>query len=193
MRSTKPFQSKPSSWHISVAAEAIAAAQFARCGFDVSVQYGADQPEYDLIVAKGSSLLKVSVKGSQDLGWGLTQSYLAKAKAQSGKTADYYGAIDLWLSRHGLRTVFCFVQFGDVPLDQLPRVYLATPSEIAQRLRDSSGGRGDTILWERREWTERARGAGTVDAIPSHWKFSDERIRQLISDSDAGFAVSVPK
>jgi hypothetical protein len=62
------FQPKPTSWHISVAAEAIAAAQFARCGFDVSVQYGADQPEYDLIVAKGDHLLKVSVKGSRDWG-----------------------------------------------------------------------------------------------------------------------------
>jgi hypothetical protein len=33
-----------SSWHVSVAAEAIAAALFARCGYDVSVQYGANQP-----------------------------------------------------------------------------------------------------------------------------------------------------
>ena len=43
-----------SSWHVGVAAEAIAAAQFARCGVAVSVQYGADQPEYDLdfIVSK---------------------------------------------------------------------------------------------------------------------------------------------
>jgi hypothetical protein len=60
--------------NVGVAAEAIAAAQFARCGFDVSVQYGANQPEYDLIVARGDALLKVSVKGSQDGGWGLTQS-----------------------------------------------------------------------------------------------------------------------
>jgi hypothetical protein len=52
------FETKPSSWHI--------AAQFARCGYDVSVQYGADQPEYDLIVAKEDHLMKVSVKGSQD-------------------------------------------------------------------------------------------------------------------------------
>ena len=70
MTDLKPFKTKPSSWHISVASEAIAAAQFARCGYDVSVQYGADQPEYDLVIAKGHSLLKVSVKGSQDLGWG---------------------------------------------------------------------------------------------------------------------------
>lgn len=40
------------SWHVSVAAESITAALFAQCGYDVSVQYGANQPEYDLMVAK---------------------------------------------------------------------------------------------------------------------------------------------
>src|SRR5687768_10543929 len=94
------------SWHVAVAAEAVAAAQFARCGFDVSVQYGADQPEYDLIVAKAERMLKVSVKGSQDGGWGLTQSYI--------KNADYQGAIEKWLLRHGARTILCFVQFRGV-------------------------------------------------------------------------------
>ena len=38
-----------SSWHVGVAAEAFAAALFARLGYDVSVQYGANQPEYDLM------------------------------------------------------------------------------------------------------------------------------------------------
>ena len=38
-----------SAWHVGVAAEAFAAALFARYGYDVSVQYGANQPEYDLI------------------------------------------------------------------------------------------------------------------------------------------------
>jgi hypothetical protein len=35
-----------SKWHIATAAEAIAAAQFARFGYDVSVQYGANQAAY---------------------------------------------------------------------------------------------------------------------------------------------------
>jgi hypothetical protein len=64
-----------SSWHVGIAAEAFAAGLFARCGYDVSVQYGANQPEYDLIVVKGDLMLKVSVKGSQDGGWGLTQNF----------------------------------------------------------------------------------------------------------------------
>ena len=188
-RSEEPFQSKPSSWHISVAAEAITAAQFARCGFDVSVQYGADQPEYDLIVAKGHRLLKVSVKGSQDWGWGLTQSYLAPATKRSGKKADYHGAIDLWLEKHGHRTVICFVQFGGVKPDQMPRLYLATPADVAQRLRETSKGRGDSILYERQEWTARAHGAGSVDAIPAAWKFSEQRIQELLTQSNTGLVV----
>jgi hypothetical protein len=190
MSYSEPFQNKPSSYHISVAAEAIAAGQFARCGFDVSVQYGADQPEYDLVIAKGHHLLKVSVKGSQDFGWGLTQSYLKKATAQSGKKADYYGAIDMWLGKHSGRTVFCFVQFGGVAIDQLPRLYLATPVEVAQRLRETSKGRGDSVLHERWEWKKRAHAAGTVEAIPDHWKFSEKRIVELMMHSDAGLVVT---
>jgi hypothetical protein len=165
-----------SSWHVGVAAEAITAALFARCGLDVSVQYGANQPEYDLIVVKGEKLLKISVKGSKDGGWGLTQSYL--------KDADYHGAIDIWSLRHKPRTVLCFVQFEDVPLDHLPRVYLATPAEVSQRLMETAKGRGDTVLYERHAWGSRAYAAGTVETIPEYWRFSVARVEQLLeSDS----------
>jgi hypothetical protein len=183
------FETKPSSWHISVAAEAIAAAQFARCGFDVSVQYGADQPEYDLIVAKGDHLMKVSVKGSQDWGWGLTQSFLTQATKISGNKGDYHGAVELWLAKHNKRTVFCLVQFGGAKLTEMPRLYLASPREIADRLRATSKGRGDSVLHERQEWTKRAHGAGTVDEIPSSWRFSEERISQLMANVDTGLVV----
>ncbi|MDD5040933.1 MAG: hypothetical protein PHX87_06305 [Candidatus Peribacteraceae bacterium] len=162
-------------WHVGIAAEAIAAAQFARCGLDVSVQYGANQPEYDLLVARGEKMLKVSVKGSQDGGWGLTQSLL--------KNADYHLAIEQWLSRHRPRTIFCFVQFMGVPADALPRMYLALPEEVAQRMRESANGRGDTILYEHKEWTKRAHGAGSVDRIPDFWKFSAARVNQLLLEA----------
>jgi Holliday junction resolvase-like predicted endonuclease len=161
------------SWHVAVAAEAIAAALFARCGYDVSVQYGANQPEYDLIVAKGERFLKVSVKGSQDGGWGLCQGHLTKGKA------DYHDAIRAWLARHKRRTVLCFVQFRGVALSELPRVYVATPREVAQRLRESARERGDTILYEHHRWGPKAAGAGTVDQIPEIWKFSGQRIEDL--------------
>jgi hypothetical protein len=161
---TKTF----SSHRVGVAAEAIAAAQFARCGYDVSVQYGANQPEYDLLVAQDDRLLKVSVKGSQDGGWGLTQSHMSNR--------NYHGAIQTWLERHRPKTVVCFVQFKNTSLDELPRIYLARPSEVAECLRMSANGRGETVLRERHVWGARAVGAGTIDCIPEEWKFSSERI-----------------
>ena len=87
------------SYHVKVAAEAFAAGLFAQAGYDVSVQYGADQPEYDLIVAKGNKMIKVSVKGSQTGKWGLAQSYLQKA--------NYKQAIDKWRSKHAKSTSNC--------------------------------------------------------------------------------------
>jgi len=162
-------------WHVSVAAESITAALFAQCGYDVSVQYGANQPEYDLMVAKGERLLKISVKGSQDGGWGLTQSFMKK------DSHDYHGAIKTWVGRHKPRTVLCFVQFKGAELTELPRLYLATPAEVGDRLRASRKGLGETILWERKEWGKRAHGVGTIDEIPPLWKFSHQRIDSLLN------------
>lgn len=175
--SNEMLSPKMGQWHVAVAAEAIAAALFARCGYDVSVQYGANQPEYDLAVIRGQQMLKVSVKGSQDRGWGLTQSYLKKGMA------NYHEAIDAWLARHKPRTVFCFVQFIDVPIDAMPRVYLATPAEVALQLKASAGGRGETMLMEKRVWTDRAKHGGKVDQIPESWKFSSSRIEQLMASA----------
>lgn len=161
------------SWHVATSAEAFAAAQFARCGWDISVQYGANQPEYDLVAVKGERILKISVKGSRDGRWGLTQSYLSKA--------DYHGAVDLWLARHFKKTIFCFVQFEDVAISALPRMYLATPNEVGAWLKASAGGRGDTILREYHLWGKRAQASGTVDEIPNHWLFTEQRINELAS------------
>src|SRR5271170_1791828 len=108
------------SWQVATAAEAIAAGQFARLGFNFSVQYGANQPEYDLMVDNGSKTLKISVKGSQDGSWGLTQSLLAKV----GK-ASYRGAADAWQTRHKIGTILCLVQFKGVQFDETPRLYVA--------------------------------------------------------------------
>jgi hypothetical protein len=47
---------------VSVAAESFTAALFAWAGFDISVQYGPNQPEYDLVVVRGPQMLKVSEK-----------------------------------------------------------------------------------------------------------------------------------
>ena len=162
---------KMSPWQVGDADEAFAAAQFSRFGCDVSVQYGADQPEYDLVVVRGESILKISVKGSQDGGWGLTQSQL--------RDADYQQAADLWLKRHGSRTIMCFVQFKGTTDAQLPRMYLASPGEVAVWLKAAAKGRGDTILHEHHAWTDKAAAAGNVDAIPDTWAFSRSRLEIL--------------
>jgi hypothetical protein len=166
--------------HVGVSAEAFAAALFAQCGLDISVQYGANQPEYDLIVARGDDLLKVSVKGSKDGSWGLTQSFL--------KNADYHSAVDLWLARHKRRTVFCLVQFKGVAIGELPRVYLATPGDLASRLKAASGGRGDTILYEHYVRGPRAAGAGTLEELPEEWRLSHARIDELFASVSAPLA-----
>ncbi len=163
-----------SSYSVGVSAEAFAAAQFARFGYDISVQYGANQPEYDLIVHSGDKFLKISVKGSKDGGWGLTQKY-------KNKTTSYHAAIDRWLEAHGDKTIFCLVQFGNTDDDSLPRIYAATPGEIAGRLKESANGRGETILYENHSWSSRAAAAGTVDRIPEQWKMTRERIKELFS------------
>jgi hypothetical protein len=178
---TDPTQSKPSSWQVTVAAQGIAAAQFARCGFDVSVQYGADKPKYDLVVAKAGNLLKISVKGSEDGLWNLAQPFLKRATDLSRINADYAGAINLWLDHHGARTWCCLIQFKDVSIGELPRIYLASPQEVAQKLRGAAMGRGDTTLYEECEWIYPGDRAGTADKLPAEWRFSQQRIEELLA------------
>lgn len=162
---------KMSSWHVGVAAEAFVAAQFARLRYDVSVQYGANQPEYDLIAVSGDNMLKISVKGSQDGGWGLTQSYK--------KGCDYHEAIQKWLESHHKKTIFCLVQSQGTADDEMPRMYLVAPAEIAEVMNASAGGRGETILYEYHKWGPRAVGSGTIDRIPDEWKFTAERAQYM--------------
>jgi hypothetical protein len=160
----KPF-------HVGVAAEAFAAGLFAQSGCDVSVQYGANQPEYDLLVSKNDHFLKISVKGSQDGGWGLIQSYK--------KGREYHEAIDFWAARHSGEVVFCFVQFKDTLLTQCPRVYLARVGEVAAALKQSRNGHGNTTLLE--HWSyKKGVAAGTIETIPGTWVFTAERVSALL-------------
>ena len=171
---------KPGSWPINVGAAGIAAAQFARCGFDVMNQAGHDKPWYDLVVTKGGNLLKIGVKASEDGCWHLAESYLQRAAQLSGKKSDIHRAIGLWLDIHGERTVYCLVQFEGVALNQLPRIYLATPAEIARRMRDAAERTGEAVLFERYEWIAPDTGSIETAALPSNWLFSHERIEELL-------------
>ncbi|MEK8034914.1 hypothetical protein AACH06_29210 [Ideonella sp. DXS29W] len=163
----KPF-------HVGVAAEAFAAGLFARAGFDVSVQYGANQPEYDLLVSRDDRFLKVSVKGSQSGGWGLVQSHK--------KGRGYAEAIEHWAEQQSQGVVYCLVQFQGVELDQCPRVYLATVSEVAEALKRSRANAGSTRL--REQWAyKRGIAAGAEEAIPNAWKFSEARVSQMLQSA----------
>jgi hypothetical protein len=182
--------SKSTSWPITVGAQGIAAAQFARCGFDVLMQAGHDKPWYDLVVTKSGNLLKIAVKGSEDGRWCLAQSY-QRSGNNSSKFNDGHRAIDLWLDIHGSRTVYCLVQFEDVALNQLPRIYLATPVEIAQRMRESAERLGEPVLYEQYEWVSPETGFTSIEALPSSWLFCEERIHDLVFPQPAQ-AIQIP-
>jgi hypothetical protein len=143
------------------------------------MQAGHDKPWYDLVLTKAGNLLKIAVKGSDDGRWCLAQSY-QRGGNSSSKFSDGHRAIDLWLDIHGSRTVYCLVQFEDVALSQLPRIYLATPVEIAQRMRESAERLGDPVLYEQYEWTSPETGYTSIEALPSSWLFCDERIHELV-------------
>lgn len=179
-----PFEvaapSKPHSWPIAVGAAGIAAAQFARCGFDVMMQAGPDKPWYDMVVTKAGNLLKVGVKASEDGCWHLAESYLLRAAHANSRKPDVPHAIRMWLDTHGERTVYCLVQFEGVRLDQLPRIYLATPADIARRMREIVDRKGQPVLYEQYDWTSPETGFTAFETLPSSWLFSMERIHELL-------------
>jgi hypothetical protein len=176
---------KPLPWQVTIGAEGIAAAQFARCGFDVSVQSGRDKPTYDLVVAKSGNLLKVSVKGSDDGSWALTEPYLKRVTDMHGQRANFLGAIAQWQDHQGSRAVCCLVQFRDVSIDELPRIYLASPEEIAQKLREAVDRLGISTLFEKYAWTPAGEEYATTEELPSAWAFSESRIDELLFKASA--------
>jgi hypothetical protein len=75
------------------------------------------------------------------------------------------------------------VQFKGLALTDLPRVYLASAHEVAQRLKATAKGRGDTILYEEHSWGAKAVGAGTVERLPESWRFTSQRVEDLLGAS----------
>ncbi|MEN9419422.1 MAG: hypothetical protein RI988_3042 [Pseudomonadota bacterium] len=65
-------------------------------------------------------------------------------------------------------------------------MYLATPAEIGAQLKSTATGRGATILHERKDWTDRAHAAGTVEVIPEHRPFTQDRLDQLAASMSDG-------
>jgi hypothetical protein len=174
-----PTTVKAASWPISVGAEGIAAAQFARCGFDVLVQAGRDKSYYDLVVSRGGTLLKVAVKASDNGRWCLTSGYTRRVAESGGVRMDCNAAIDMWRSSYGSRTVVCLVQFEGAAISEMPRIYLASPDEIAAKMRAAAERTDDCVLYERYQWMNRE-GECNLECLPRSWDFSPERIQELL-------------
>jgi Holliday junction resolvase-like predicted endonuclease len=153
-----------------IAAESYAACLLAQAGYDVLVQYGANQPHYDLVANKGNRFLPISVKGSQDGGWMLSVRY--KKKGDS-----YHDAIDIWLSSQRDDTIFLFIQFINVPIGEAPRAYIARPTEIAKHLKTQCHGRGYGSLQE--DYQRDHPKSKYNHKIPQEWAFTQERIDKI--------------
>jgi len=157
-------------YQVNVAAEAFAAVVMSQAGYDVAMQYGTTQPNWDIIAAKGERILKLQVKGSQDGGWGLFQNYK--------RHTDYHGAVDAWLAVQIPEVVYFFVQFQGVPVGTVPRCYIATPSEILTHMRTTRRGHGYTSLRENYSYSK-GLGAGHTDIIPVSWTVTETRIDEI--------------
>jgi hypothetical protein len=154
-------------YQVNVAAEAFAALAMSQAGYDVAMQYGTTQPDWDILATKGMRLLKLQVKGSQDGGWGLFQSYI--------RDADYHGALAAWAAAQLPDIVYFLVQFRDVMVGNSPRCYVARPAEIVAHMGTTRGGHAYTSLRENYSYSKGI-GAGHVDIIPASWSFTHERI-----------------
>jgi Holliday junction resolvase-like predicted endonuclease len=153
-----------------IAAESYSASLLARSGYDVLVQYGANQPHYDLVASKGERFLPISVKGSQDGGWMLAVRYVKEG-------VNYHQAIDKWLESQRRDTIFLFIQFLGVAISQCPRAYIATPNEIAAHMKTQCHGRGHGSL---QEDIKRGSPKSKYDhRIPESWGFTSERLNSI--------------
>ena len=152
-----------------IAAESYTACLLVQAGYDILVQYGANQPQYDLVAVQDKRILPVSVKGSQDGGWMLAVKYKLK-----GMGVTYHQAIDSWLAAQRDDVIFVFVQFMDVALGDAPRLYVARPPEIAAHMKTQCNGRGHGALYEN------SGGQGSRSRynhhIPSSWRFTQQRV-----------------
>ncbi|MFY9621590.1 MAG: hypothetical protein WAQ99_17390 [Pyrinomonadaceae bacterium] len=121
-----------------------------------------------------STASHVSVKGSQDGGWGLIQNF------KRGR--HYHEAADAWAAIHKNQDfLYCLVQFQGVALGECPRVYLASVTNIANRHKESRNGLGETILWENYCY-KKGLAKGCTDKIPDEWRFSLERLKPFLPD-----------
>ena len=153
-----------------IAAESYSASLLARSGYDVLVQYGANQPHYDLVAVKDQRILLLSIKGSQDGGWPLAVNY-------KNASRTYHETIEAWRSNQRSDVVFILVQFLGIPLGAAPRVYVTRPPAIAIYMKTQCGGNGHGSLSE--DWLRDHPKAKRSDILPPEWVFTKERIDSI--------------
>jgi hypothetical protein len=88
--------------------------------------------------------------------------------------------------------VCCLVQFEGVELHELPRMYLASPDEIAATMRDGAERTGDCTLYERYDWMGRE-GMRVFETLPAQWHFSQTRIQEMLQTVGTGATVATAK
>jgi hypothetical protein len=190
-------QQQLSSRQVSTAAENIAAAQFSLYGFDVLEQASRTRFVYDLGVAKSGGMMKVMVHASLDGIWDLVEPYLERSPRVQPRKADCHRAIDLWLEHQSRRIACCLVKFESADLRQMPRIYLASAAEIAEKLHEITNHLGASSLCEEYEVTD-SYGGRRVESLPSKWRFSQARIAELMRSPEGekplrfGFSAAVP-
>jgi hypothetical protein len=150
-----------------IAAESYSASLLAQSGYDVLVQYGAHQPDYDLAAVKGPRKLLLSIKGSQAGGWALAVSF-----KKSGRS--YHQAIDAWCQDQRDDVIFLLVEFLGVSFGDAPRVYISRPTQIAAHMKTQCNGNGHASLAE--DWYRDHPRARRSDSIPTEWVFTKYRI-----------------
>jgi hypothetical protein len=92
---------------------------------------------------------------------------------------DSRSAIDMWRAGCGSRTVCCLVQFESVAIHELPRIYLASPDEIASAMHETAQRTGRCTLLEHYEWTA-PDGVRHLQTLPADWHFSPQRVLDLV-------------
>jgi hypothetical protein len=158
---------------LAAAANGIVTAWFSLAGFDVQNHSSEESAPFDLIIEKPGIKLQVSVMGTNTGYWALTEL------RQAGKNVSHQEAVQTWLEQNGTRTVFALVRFHSTDPNTMPRVYLASTVEIAQRMMKAIELLGEPVLYESFETTNGADGHHTVEQFPNEWRFSEARVRVL--------------
>ena len=119
-----------------IAAESYTACLLAQSGFDVLVQYGANQPHYDLVAVKDKRIVPISVKGSQDGGCIRPLQGPRRGRRRSSCQGSQAGSL----------TPFRFLQTAEGELLKDVAYYSAVRPELSSRLSEPLYAKGGQYL-----------------------------------------------